>query len=98
MKAAVMTQMQEHFPKTKGLGKRHGTYSEDVTRARDAIRSEHLAARTQGSLGKPQLITGAQHVAFLLLSQCTLLLPLEEHYHVHMHASVNRENAFPSNP
>lgn len=98
VKAAVMTQMGEHFPKTKGLGKTHGTYSEEVTRARDVIRSEHLAARTQGSLGKPQLMTDVQQVAFLLLSQGTLLLPLREHYRVHMHASVNRENAFPSNP
>lgn len=60
--------------------------------------SEHLAVHTQGSLGKPQLITDVPHVALLSLSQCTLLLPPEELYHVHLLASVNRENPFPSNP
>lgn len=60
--------------------------------------SEHLAARTQGSLEKSQLIADVPHVAFLSLSQCTLLSPPEELYRVHLHASVNRENPFPSNP
>jgi hypothetical protein len=46
-------------------GQRHDTYSEELTW--DIILAQHPAAISQGSLGKPQLITDVYHVGFLII-------------------------------